>query len=183
MISHQFEYFFDVGKAQFFRAERHVLREMISLTEFEHVGSVYRNRWLRANQAADCRGDCGDGRTGIGRGMRAPIMIYLPDIALIQSPQLAQLAPCVVPETDRGPRGCRSHPPESGKPCDNAQLRAALEQHALAAADVFERGGNAKSSAAEIDIKSLHAKIGELVLENDFLERALGKVGLPSAKR
>jgi hypothetical protein len=29
----------------------------------------------------------------------------------------------------------------------------------------------------------LHAKIGELTLENDFLEAALGKAGLPSAKR
>jgi transposase len=48
---------------------------------------------------------------------------------------------------------------------------------------VFERGGSGKSSASEIDVKSLHAKIGELVLENDFLGRALGKAGLTSAKR
>ena len=63
------------------------------------------------------------------------------------------------------------------------QITAWKDQLLASAADVFERGGNAKSSATEIDIKSLHAKIGELVLENDFLERALGKVGLPSAKR
>ena len=63
------------------------------------------------------------------------------------------------------------------------QITAWKDQLLASAADVFERGGNAKSSAAEIDLKSLHAKIGELVLENDFLERALGKVGLPSAKR
>ena len=63
------------------------------------------------------------------------------------------------------------------------QITAWKDQLLASAADVFERGGNAKSSAAEIDIKSLHAKIGELVLENDILERALGKVGLPSAKR
>jgi len=62
------------------------------------------------------------------------------------------------------------------------QITAWKDQLLASAADVFERG-NVKSSAAEIDIKSLHAKIGELVLENDFLERALGKVGLPSAKR
>jgi hypothetical protein len=31
--------------------------------------------------------------------------------------------------------------------------------------------------------KALHAKIGELTLENDFLEGALTKVGLLSAKR
>ena len=63
------------------------------------------------------------------------------------------------------------------------QITAWKDQLLASATDVFERGSNAKSSAAEIDIKSLHAKIGELVLEKDFLERALGKVGLPSAKR
>ena len=34
-----------------------------------------------------------------------------------------------------------------------------------------------------VDVKSLHAKIGELTLENDFLEGALTKAGLLSAKR
>ncbi len=35
-----------------------------------------------------------------------------------------------------------------------------------------------------IDVKTLHAKIGELTLVNDFLSGALGKAGLlPSAKR
>ena len=34
-----------------------------------------------------------------------------------------------------------------------------------------------------VDLKSLHAKIGELTLENDFLSAALGKAGLLSAKR
>jgi hypothetical protein len=32
-------------------------------------------------------------------------------------------------------------------------------------------------------VASLHAKIGELTLENDFLEGALTKAGLLSAKR
>jgi transposase len=36
---------------------------------------------------------------------------------------------------------------------------------------------------APVDVKTLHAKIGELTLENDFLERALGKAGWLSAKR
>jgi transposase len=51
------------------------------------------------------------------------------------------------------------------------------------AADVF--GPSAGNGAAQpaIDVKSLHAKIGELTLENDFLERALTKAGLLSAKR
>ncbi len=50
------------------------------------------------------------------------------------------------------------------------------------AAGVF---GNGKSEAiaAHVDLKSLHAKIGELTLENDFLEGALGKAGMLSAKR
>ena len=34
-----------------------------------------------------------------------------------------------------------------------------------------------------LDVKTLHAKIGELTLQNDFWSAALGKVGLPSAKR
>ena len=63
------------------------------------------------------------------------------------------------------------------------QITSWKEQLLAGAPDVFERGGSAKSSAAEVDIKSLHAKIGELVLENDFLQGALGKAGFPSAKR
>ena len=34
-----------------------------------------------------------------------------------------------------------------------------------------------------VDMKTLHAKIGELTLENDFLSGALSKAGLLSAKR
>jgi len=34
-----------------------------------------------------------------------------------------------------------------------------------------------------VDLKALHAKIGELTLENDFLEGALGKAGMLSARR
>ena len=34
-----------------------------------------------------------------------------------------------------------------------------------------------------IDLKSLHTKIGELTLENDFLSGALGKAGMLTAKR
>jgi transposase len=34
-----------------------------------------------------------------------------------------------------------------------------------------------------VDVKVLHAKIGELTLENDFLEGALIKAGMLSAKR
>ena len=37
--------------------------------------------------------------------------------------------------------------------------------------------------APAVDLKLLHAKIGELALENDFLSGALSKAGLLSAKR
>jgi len=34
-----------------------------------------------------------------------------------------------------------------------------------------------------VDLKALHAKIGELTLENDFFEGALTKAGILSAKK
>jgi transposase-like protein len=52
------------------------------------------------------------------------------------------------------------------------------------AADVFDGGSGSSSPAAPaVDVKQLHAKIGELTLENDFLESALTKAGLLSARR
>jgi transposase-like protein len=63
------------------------------------------------------------------------------------------------------------------------QIASWKDQLLKGAAEVFEHGGSVRSSAPEVDIKTLHAKIGELTLENDFLERALGKAGLASAKR
>ena len=44
-------------------------------------------------------------------------------------------------------------------------------------------GGGATEAAPAVDLKVLHAKIGELTLENDFLAGALSKAGLLSAKR
>ena len=49
------------------------------------------------------------------------------------------------------------------------------------AADVF--GADSKPDEPVIDLKDLHAKIGLLTLENDFLQGALSKAGLLSAKR
>ncbi|SIT48882.1 transposase [Paraburkholderia piptadeniae] len=49
-------------------------------------------------------------------------------------------------------------------------------------ADVFD-AGNAPPAAPPIDVKVLHAKIGQLTLENDFLESALSKAGLLGVKR
>jgi transposase-like protein len=51
------------------------------------------------------------------------------------------------------------------------------------AAGVFGAEARPEPAAPAVDLKSLHAKIGELTLENDFLEGALSKAGLPSAKR
>ena len=51
------------------------------------------------------------------------------------------------------------------------------------AADVFGPGSGNGAAHPAVDVKSLHAKIGELTLENDFLEGALTKAGLLSAKR
>ena len=48
------------------------------------------------------------------------------------------------------------------------------------AAGVF---GAEASSEPKVDLKELHAKIGQLTLENDFLEGSLIRVGPLSAKR
>lgn len=54
------------------------------------------------------------------------------------------------------------------------------KKHLLAeAANVF---GTAKQ-ADTVDLKPLHAKIGQLTLENDFLESALTKAGLLSVRK
>jgi transposase-like protein len=50
------------------------------------------------------------------------------------------------------------------------------------AADVFG-AANAHVNEPPVDLKTLHAKIGQLALENDFLSVALGKAGLLSGKK
>jgi transposase len=42
--------------------------------------------------------------------------------------------------------------------------------------DVFDGKGSSKETLATVDVEKLHAKIGQLTLERDFLERALSKV-------
>jgi transposase len=49
------------------------------------------------------------------------------------------------------------------------------------AAGVFNNGARRREPA--VDLKALQAKIGELTLEKDLLEGALGKAGVLSAKR
>ena len=64
------------------------------------------------------------------------------------------------------------------------QISTWKDQLLAGAADVFGPGhGGGTPSQPSVDVKALHAKIGELTLENDFLEGALGKAGLLSAKR
>jgi transposase len=60
------------------------------------------------------------------------------------------------------------------------QWKAQLQE---GAAGVFGSNVRADAAAPTVDLKSLHAKIGELALENDFLSGALGNAGLLSAKR
>ena len=47
------------------------------------------------------------------------------------------------------------------------------------APEIFDKG----KPSREPDVKELHAKIGQLAMENDFLAVALGRMGDPSAKR
>src|SRR5215469_767262 len=63
-------------------------------------------------------------------------------------------------------------------PSQITQWKSQLLDHA---ADVFATAG--EKQAAAPDLKALHAKIGQLALENDFLEGALTKAGMLSAKR
>lgn len=50
------------------------------------------------------------------------------------------------------------------------------------ASDVFDAAASDKADDGP-DLKTLHAKIGQLTLENDFLSGALTKAGLLSAKK
>ena len=63
------------------------------------------------------------------------------------------------------------------------QITTWKDQLLEGAAEVFGRGGGSGQAQPAIDVKALHAKIGELTLENYFLEGALSKAGLLNAKR
>ena len=63
------------------------------------------------------------------------------------------------------------------------QIKQWRDQLHEGATGVFGEAAKAAPESA-VDVKTLHAKIGELTLENDFLSGALGKAGLlPSVKR
>ena len=76
----------------------------------------------------------------------------------------------------------RSDDSPAGRAFRRFQITAWKSQLEGSASDVFGSGSGA-TAAPTADVKSLHAKIGELTLENDFLEGALTKAGLLSAKR
>ena len=68
------------------------------------------------------------------------------------------------------------------------QIKQWRDQLLEGATGVFGESARPESARPEsepmIDVKTLHAKIAELTLENDFLSGALDKAGLlPSAKR
>jgi transposase len=63
------------------------------------------------------------------------------------------------------------------------QIIAWKAQLSEGAAGVFGAEPGGMASPPAVDLKLLHAKIGELALENDFLSGALSKAGLLSAKR
>ncbi len=60
-----------------------------------------------------------------------------------------------------------------------AMWRKQLLEHA---GEIFDHGNPALDDA-ERHIRDLRAKVGELTMERDFLSGALGRFGLPSAKR
>ena len=63
------------------------------------------------------------------------------------------------------------------------QIKQSKEHLLAGMPEVFD-GGVKNAAAPEIDVTALHAKIGQLTLENDFLEGALSKADLlPSARR
>jgi transposase len=64
-----------------------------------------------------------------------------------------------------------------------ASNRPGRDQLLEGAIGVFGSKARPEPQAPAIDVKTLHAKIGEMTLVNDFLESALGKADLLSAKR
>jgi transposase len=63
------------------------------------------------------------------------------------------------------------------------QIKQWRDQLLEGAAGLFTAESKPSKPEPAVDVKTFHAKIGELTLENDFLEGALTKAGLLSAKR
>lgn len=58
------------------------------------------------------------------------------------------------------------------------QIKQWKDQLLEATTGVFGDVAKTEPTTPTVDVKTLHAKIGELTLENDFLSGALGKAGL-----
>ena len=63
------------------------------------------------------------------------------------------------------------------------QIKQWKDQLLEGATGVFGDEAKAEPAGPTVDVKTLHAKIGELTLENDFLAGALGKAGLLGGKK
>jgi transposase len=50
-------------------------------------------------------------------------------------------------------------------------------------ASVFETAAEKRGDSADVDVKGMQAKIGQLALENDFLAKALGRMDGLSVRR
>ena len=85
----------------------------------------------------------------------------------------------VQPATSVEPAGRGGWPVRRGQGRDKGGAEGRLE----GAAGLFGADRGETKAAPSVDLKALHAKIGELTLENDFLEGALTKAGLLSARR
>lgn len=63
------------------------------------------------------------------------------------------------------------------------QIKLWRDQLLKRRSDIFDPGGKSTPPVPKVVIKTLHAKLGEFTLENDFLEGVLTKAGLMSANR
>ena len=63
------------------------------------------------------------------------------------------------------------------------QIKQWRDQLLAGVEGVFNKDSTSSKPEPTINVKTLHAKIGELTLENDFLETALTKAGLLSARK
>ncbi|CVI20623.1 conserved hypothetical protein [Agrobacterium fabacearum CFBP 5771] len=63
------------------------------------------------------------------------------------------------------------------------QIKQWKDQLLEGATGVFGDEAKAEPAGPAVDVKTLHAKTGELTLENDFLAGALGKAGLLGGKK
>ena len=61
------------------------------------------------------------------------------------------------------------------------QIAAWKKQRLKGACDVFGKGPR-KAQDSEQTVQELHARIGQLTLENDFLERGLTRIHAPRGK-